>query len=90
MYSAYQLDYWQVGGITQFEVTCFSLCSIQCHIALEEVGYCFVEWMHNFLAPSFSRSSCSFIRILLGFFFFLHYATTQNNKVIKYKCVLIR
>lgn len=53
MYSAYQLDYWQVGRITQFEVTCFSRCSIQCHIALEEGGYCFVGWMRNFLAPPF-------------------------------------
>lgn len=49
MYSAYQLDYWQVGRITQFEVTCFSVCSIQCHIALVEEGYCFVKWMCNFL-----------------------------------------
>lgn len=53
MYSAYQLDYWQVGRITQFEVTCFSVCSIQCHNALEEEGYCFVEWMRNFCAPPF-------------------------------------
>lgn len=45
MYSAYQLDYGQVGNITEFEVTCFSVCSIQCHIALEERGYCFVKYV---------------------------------------------
>lgn len=53
MYSAYQLDYWQVGRITQFEVTCFSLCSIQCHVALGGGGERLVERMLNFLAPSF-------------------------------------
>lgn len=40
MYSAYQLDYWQVGGITQFEVPCFSVCSIQCHIVLDQDADC--------------------------------------------------
>lgn len=73
MYSAYQLDYWQVGRITQFEVTCFSVCSIQCHIALEEEGYCFVEWMRNFLAPPFPGSGCSFIPMFCCFFFFFSF-----------------
>lgn len=88
MYSAYQLDYWQVGRITQFEVTCFSVCSIQCHIALEEEAYCSVEWMRNFLVPPFPAAhscACSFF-----LFFFLHYTTTWNNKVLKCKCTAIR
>lgn len=88
MYSAYQLDYWQVGRITQFEVTCFSVCSIQCHIALEEEAYCSVEWMRNFLVPPFPAAhscACSFF-----LFFILHYTTTWNNKVLKCKCTAIR
>lgn len=70
MYSAYQLDYWQVGRITQFEVTCFSLCSIQCRVALGEDDYCFVEWMPNFLAAFVPRSSYSFICMFLVFLSF--------------------
>lgn len=70
MYSAYQLDYWQVGRITQFEVTCFSVCSIQCHIALEEEGYCFAEWMQNFALPFPDLAAHSFPRL---FFFTVHY-----------------
>lgn len=75
MYSAYQLDYWQVGRITQFEVTCFSVCSIQCHIALEEEGYCFAEWMRNFLARPFPDQTAHSFPCFL-FFFFLHYTVT--------------
>ena len=61
IYSAYQLHYWQVGGITQFELTCFSVCSIQCHNALEEERYCLVEWRCSCLYPHLplSLSLCS-------------------------------
>lgn len=83
MYSAYQLDYWQVGRITQFEVTCFSVCSIQCHIALEEDGYCLAEWMCNFPAPPFpdlaahSFTCCCFI----FFSFALHHNIEQSDQM---------
>lgn len=73
MYSAYQLDYWQVGRITQFEVTCFSVCSIQCHIALEEEAYCFAEWTRNFLVPPFPAAHSCACWVFLFFFFELHH-----------------
>lgn len=70
MYSAYQLDYWQVGRITQFEVTCFSRCSIQCHVALGGDGERSVERMLNFLAPSFPHDAAhSFACFQLSFLF---------------------
>lgn len=81
MYSAYQLDYWQVGRITQFEVTCFSLCSIQCHVALGEDGYCFVEWMHNFLAPSFPDQATYLFACF--WFFLLSFALHHSHGITK-------
>lgn len=56
MYSAYQADYWQVGGITQFELTCFSRCSIQRQLALEDGGDCCVQRRLRFL-PSFRAAA---------------------------------
>lgn len=102
MYSAYQLDYWQVGRITQFEVTCFSRCSIQCHVALGGDGERSVERMLNFLAPSFSHDAAHLfacfqlaflfapVPFLFFFLFVWRYTTAQNNKVTKCKCAAIR
>lgn len=81
MYSAYQLDYWQVGRITQFEVTCFSRCSIQCHIALEEGGYCFVGWMRNFLAAPFPDLAAHLFTLLLFFFMMPPHGKTKWSNV---------
>lgn len=50
MYSAYQPDYWQVGAITQFELPCFSRCSIQRQLALVHAGDGGVQ--PGFLPPS--------------------------------------
>lgn len=85
MYSAYQLDYWQVGRITQFEVTCFSVCSIQCHIALDEQDYCFVEQIWNFLVCPFSeQAACSsqFVFIQKSVHWLSHYPTTYKNTTL--------
>lgn len=80
MYSAYQLDYWQVGRITQFGVTCFSVCSIQCHIALEEEGYCFVELMRNFLAAPFPDLTPHSFSCSVFFFFSAFHNHIEKTK----------